>query len=197
MRTVIFRVIIDTKEKEDCYRDIEVKEDQNLEDFYFSILKSFNFSDDQMASMYTCSDEWDREEEFPLLDMGNLAEQGGRLMDKVLIKEVGVAPGDKLILVYDYMKMWTFLIEMINENFNAKGSKFPKVVLEVGTPPKESSKKDDFDDLDLTDDDQELMFEKESKKSGKKDDYDDFDDVLDLDDDYADGSLDYDDADYY
>ena len=196
MRTVIFRVLIDTKDKAECYRDIEIKASQSLEDLHFAIVKAFKFSEDEMACFYTCSDEWAREDEFPLVDMG-MTEAKVRVMENVPISEVGVAPGDKLILVYDYIKMWTFQLEMISENLNAKGSSFPKTVKEVGTPPKENAK-DDFDDILDLDLDLDNELEDQSKKAVKNVEYEDFGDTLDLDDDADDGYVeDYDDADFY
>jgi hypothetical protein len=61
----------------------------------------------------------------------------------------------KFILVYDFLKMWIFLIELIGVQEETPDA--PQLVLSVGTNPKEDSKElsDDFQMISESMDDME------------------------------------------
>ncbi|MBK6951890.1 MAG: hypothetical protein IPH24_07500 [Crocinitomicaceae bacterium] len=61
-----FRVLIDTNTGVDVFRDILISTNDNLELFYQTILTSFNFKNDQMASFYKSNDDWDKGQEITL-----------------------------------------------------------------------------------------------------------------------------------
>ncbi|MBK6527797.1 MAG: hypothetical protein IPG07_20960 [Crocinitomicaceae bacterium] len=61
-----FRVLIDTNTGVDVFRDILISTNDNLELFYQTILTSFNFKNDQMASFYKSNEDWDKGQEITL-----------------------------------------------------------------------------------------------------------------------------------
>ena len=65
-----FRVLLDTNDKNEIFRDIFVADSTDFETFYRSILDSYQFSDDQMASFYMSNDNWDKGHEISIFDMG-------------------------------------------------------------------------------------------------------------------------------
>ena len=100
------RIVLDSEE--DIIRTILVKNDINLETLHLTITKSFNFEGFEMASFYRTDDEWNEGEEIPLFDM---SEAGvGNSMQNCFINEIIPKAGDKLIYVYDFLKMWTFYV---------------------------------------------------------------------------------------
>ena len=50
------RIILDANE--DIFRDIEIEAHNSLEEFHNAIAQSFGFMGNEMASFYTCDDEW-------------------------------------------------------------------------------------------------------------------------------------------
>ena len=56
-----FRVILDAKE--DIFRDIAIEKEATLEDLHNTIVNAFGFDGSEMASFYTCDDEWNQGEE--------------------------------------------------------------------------------------------------------------------------------------
>jgi len=170
-----FRVLIDTVSNEEIFRDIIVSGNDNLESFYNTIVKAFEFKGDQMASFYKSNDEWDKGQEITLVDMGlNDGVESVLIMSETKIKEVVTDQNQKMILVYDFMRMWCFLIEHV-ETLPKNVTK-PQIALSVGKAPAEESKEmdaagmgygesldlgNDFDDIfsdddDLDDDDTDL-----------------------------------------
>lgn len=156
------RVVLDTKE--DIIRTILVDEKQSLENLHYIIAKAFGFDGQEMASFYRTDDEWNQGEEIPLF---NMAEAGvGISMATCTLHETLPKKNNKLIYVYDFLKMWTFYTEIV-EISNEKISDH-KVILSVGKIPEKAPEKefktdtindefneffkDDFDDFERLDD---------------------------------------------
>jgi hypothetical protein len=150
------RVILDTKE--DVIRTILVDSNLNLEDLHLTIAKSFGFKGQEMASFYRTDDEWTQGEEIPLFNMEEIGE--GISMKTYLLQETLPAINDKLIYVYDFLKMWTFYVDVIEVSTEKKAG-LPQIILTVGEIPSEAPDKefiaekldDGFDDEEDTDDD--------------------------------------------
>ena len=131
------RVILDTKE--DIIRTILVEDHLNLETLHFTIAKSFDFDGSEMASFYRTDDEWNEGEEIPLFDMSEAGDE--IFMKNCLIKNTIPTSGDKLIYVYDFLKMWTFYVEVIEVSSDTQYN-LPKTILSVGQIPTEAPKKE-------------------------------------------------------
>ena len=149
------RVILDTKE--DVIRTILVDSDLNLEDLHLTIAKSFGFKGQEMASFYRTDEEWTQGEEIPLFNMEEVGV--GISMKTCLLEQTLPATNDKLIYVYDFLKMWTFYVDVV-EISNEKPTGLPKIILTVGEVPDEAPEKefvaekldDGFTDEDHNDD---------------------------------------------
>jgi len=62
-------------------------------------------------------------------------------MQNCFINEIIPKAGDKLIYVYDFLKMWTFYVETINVSTTSQED-VPKTILAVGEIPKEAPEKE-------------------------------------------------------
>ncbi|OQD42065.1 hypothetical protein BUL40_13240 [Croceivirga radicis] len=144
------RIILDAEE--DIFRDLEIEHEVTLESFHNAITQAFGFLGDQMASFYTCDEEWNQDEEIALFDM---SENGSdiRLMNETALDDVLTEDNPKLIYVYDFFSMWTFFIELADIVDKEDGRSYPNVLFSFGelpdSPPEksfESEKSVDFDD---------------------------------------------------
>ena len=138
MKSYTFRVVIDTEE--DIFRDIVILENQNFEELHHSIINAFGFEGDQMASFYMSNEEWDKGEEIGLMDMSFEEESGPLNMKTTLIGKMTKEPHQKILYVYDFLKMWIFYIELIKEGKENPEDGYPYVNLSFGEAPEESSK---------------------------------------------------------
>ena len=178
MQTFVFRVVVDTEE--DIFRDIEVAGDQNFEDLHDAIVHAFDFAGDQMASFYMSNDQWEKGKEIGLMDVSHFeGDDSFPSMKNTLITDEVIDKNQKILYVYDFLKMWIFYVELVQINEISSEVTYPAIIREFGEAPDENSKK--VDDLlagvDL---------------SGKHDDFDD-----DVDDDGVDyGDDDFDDEGY-
>jgi len=131
------RIVLDAED--DVIRTLLVDHHINLENLHQTITKSFNFEGFEMASFYKTDNEWNEGEEIPLFDM---SESGaGNSMQNCFVSDVIPNVGDKLIYVYDFLKMWTFYVETIDVTSSTQED-LPKVILSVGEIPMEAPEKE-------------------------------------------------------
>lgn len=134
-----FRVILDAEE--DVFRDIEIMADNTLEDLHNTILQSFGFDGTEMASFYISDDDWNQGEEISQFDM---AEGGSsiRLMNETSLDTVVSESQTKLIYVYDFLSMWTFLVELGEIAEPEPGMDYPNLMFVHGQLPAAAPEKD-------------------------------------------------------
>jgi len=181
-----FRVLLDSDKNEEVFRDILISDTSDFESFYHAIMKSFDFNGDQMASFYVSNEDWDKGHEISLLDMSyddDSIDSPATVMKNAVLKDFLEEPDQRFILVYDFMKMWIFLIELIGYDRNEPSE--AEMLLAIGNAPKEESR--EALEEELFQDNAHISSEEEEDEYG----FDEFDD------DYADDDLsDYNEYDY-
>ena len=130
------RIILDSKE--DVIRTLLIDPTINLENLHLIIAKSFGFKGQEMASFYRTDSEWNQGEEIPLFNMEESGE--GISMQTCILKDILPEESNKLIYVYDFLKMWTFYVDLI-EISNEKKEGLPQCILSVGQIPDEAPEK--------------------------------------------------------
>tara|TARA_Y100000385_G_C13079164_1_gene632982 strand:- start:941 stop:1447 length:507 start_codon:yes stop_codon:yes gene_type:complete len=158
-----FRAILDHESKEDIFRDIEIRKTDTLEDLFNVLTQSFGFDGSEMASFYVSNDEWHQGQEIALFDMGE--NDDIRLMNETIIEDVVDENQTKLIFVYDFLNMWTFLVELGEIVEEAQGTDYPNLMFVYGQVPSEAPEKQFEADQSLEDQDGNY----------KLDDYDELD----------------------
>jgi hypothetical protein len=145
-----FRVILDAQD--DVFRDIEILEEDTLEDFHNSIVNAFGFDGNEMAAFYISDDEWNQGEEISQFDLGE--DLGSvRLMNETTLDSVVSKNQRKLIYVYDFLSMWTFLIELADIAEIEDGRDYPNLMYVHGQIPTDAPDKEFVADKDEYDDD--------------------------------------------
>lgn len=126
------RIILDADD--DTFRDLEVESTMNLEDFHNVVAQSFGFAGNEMASFYTCDEDWKQDEEIALFDMADSGEEL-RLMSDTSLSDVLTEENPKLLYVYDFLSMWTFFVELADIVDNEDGRSYPNVLFSFGELP--------------------------------------------------------------
>ena len=132
------RVILDNDTEDDIFRDIEINKKDTLVEFHKSIITSFGFSNNEIASFYLSDNQWNQGEEISLF---SFEDQENKLMSDVLINDVINNQNNKLIYVYDFLHMWTFLIELIEVAEGIKGIDYPNIIFSKGEIPEKAPEK--------------------------------------------------------
>ncbi len=91
------RIILDAQE--DIFRDIEIDASNSMEEFHNAIAQSFGFLGNEMASFYTCDNEWNQDEEIALFDMSETGSDV-RLMNETFLEDVTIFA--TLVLLYNH-----------------------------------------------------------------------------------------------
>ncbi len=165
-----FRVLLDSESDKEVFRDILIDDQDNFESFYKAIVSSFNFTGNQMASFYVSNDQWDKGHEISLMDLSyddDAVDEVPNIMKDVTIKTYLSEPDQKFILVYDFLSMWIFLIELIG--YDKISPEKPTILLSVGIAPPEDAK---------TPADENLIFETDGEEFDEEDEFgrDEYDD---------------------
>ena len=155
-----FRAILDAEE--DIFRDIAILEDDTLEDLHNAIFNAFGFDGMEVASFYTCDETWNQEDEIPMFDTGDVPGEIKTMSDYKL-SDLLDEENTKIIYVYDFINMWTFLVELAAIEDQIAGNFYPETLFSHGEMPDEA-------------------LEKNFEADNADDFYDDFEDGLDEDD---------------
>lgn len=143
MSSYKFRILIDTADQEEIFRDISIADWENFETLYQAIVQAFDFRGDQLASFYVSNDRWDKGHEIALMDMGTGSSlDSPSIMKETLISEMISSKDQRFLLVYDFLKMWIFMIELVE--VNEENLEVPQLDLSVGEAPDEDSKELDL-----------------------------------------------------
>ncbi len=134
-----FRVILDTEE--DVFRDIEIEQKATLEQFHNVITQSFGFDGAEMASFYISDELWSQGEEISLFDMSD-GNQPVRLMHETILSDVVHEDSTKLIYIYDFLNMWTFLVELAEIADYESMMEYPNVMYTHGQLPDQAPDKE-------------------------------------------------------
>ena len=152
-----FRVILDSNDEEDVFRDLEIRESDTMEDLHNIITQSFGFDGMEMASFYMSDEQWNQGEEITMMD---LSEAGNEVktMGTTIIKDMVHEASTRLIYVYDFMNIWTFYVELGEIVEEAEGTDYPNLMYVHGQIPDEAPEKtfeaeDDDDDYNEFEDD--------------------------------------------
>ncbi|CAL67251.1 IS1096 element passenger TnpR family protein [Christiangramia forsetii] len=160
-----FRVILDADE--DVFRDIEMLQESTLEDLHNTIVQSFGFDGTEMASFYVSDEEWNQGEEIHQFDMSG-HDTSIKLMNETSLDSILSEKQTKLIYVYDFLKMWTFFVELGQIAEIEEGRDYPNLMFVHGQIPENAPEtkfkgeddgmlNGDYED-DLEDDDYDDLF---------------------------------------
>jgi hypothetical protein len=175
MGALKFRVLLDTEQESEIFRDILIDENDNFESLYHAIISSFRFEGNQMASFYISNDDWDKGHEISLMDMNygdESIDEVASVMSGAVLRDFMEFSDQKVILVYDFLRMWIFLIELLEKTDTIVDA--PTTVLSIGMAPPEDSRI-----VNLEDDEDEFGFDEE----------DEFDSEDDFEDGYSDEDM--------
>jgi len=102
------------EEDDAVYRDIVIKHNQTFQDLHLAILKAYEFDNKHHATFYRSNDQWQRGREISLEKYDKEYRADPLMMANTTIGSEIRDTNQKFVYVYDFLKNWTFLIELIN-----------------------------------------------------------------------------------
>lgn len=132
----ILRFRIYLEEDDSVYRDIVIRHTQNFLQLHQTILKAYEFDNKHQATFFRSNDHWQRGRDISLETYDKPYKVPPLLMAETAIGTEIKNPNQKFIYVYDFVKNWSFLVELINvsKEENAKYD-YPVIVKTEGIGP--------------------------------------------------------------
>jgi Fe-S-cluster formation regulator IscX/YfhJ len=134
MAILKFRVYFE--EDDSVYRDVVVRHTQHFLQLHQVILKAYEFDSKHQATFYRSNDHWQRGREISLDKYDKPYKVDPLLMDATTVGSEIRDPNQKFVYVYDFVKNWGFLVELINVSKEDNGKvDYPTVVKTEGIAP--------------------------------------------------------------
>lgn len=134
MAILKFRIYFE--EDDSVYRDIVIRHKQNFLDLHTAILKAYEFDSKHAATFYRSNDNWQRGREISLEKYDKYYKVAPLLMNETTIGSEIKDTNQKFVYQYDFVKNWSFLVELINvsKEENPKIT-YPATIRKEGIPP--------------------------------------------------------------
>ena len=134
MAILKFRVYFE--EDDSIYRDVAARHTQSFFQLHQVILKAYEFDNKHQATFYRSNDNWQRGREISLEKYDKAYKAEPLIMESTTIGSEIRDPNQKFIYVYDFVKNWSFLVELINVSKEESDKlEYPAVVKSEGIPP--------------------------------------------------------------
>lgn len=101
------------EEDDQIYRDIEIRSNQSFLELHQGILKAYEFDTKHSASFFESNDRWQRGRELSSEVLVNKKDAPALSMSRTPVSALVAKPDQKFVYVYDPVKQWTFLVELI------------------------------------------------------------------------------------
>lgn len=160
---MVYKFKLVSDEVSNFSREIEIDSNSTFLQLRNAILDSVGYLKDDIDSFFLCDDEWQRQEEITLEDMGSSSDQDIWLMEDTPLNELIEDEGQKLVFVFDYMTERSFFMEM-KEAIPGRNLADPICTVKRGKAPAQRVDLDEFekqidqnaqklvsDDLDIED----------------------------------------------
>lgn len=135
-----FRIVSD--EVDNFRRDIQIDADSTFMELRNAIYQSLNYDKKQMCSFFICNDDWEKQLEITLEDMGLDASEDAYLMEETILSDEIEDEGQRLLLTFDYLNDRSLFIEM-RKIETGRTLSAPLCTSSMGNPPRQESELED------------------------------------------------------
>lgn len=140
---MVYRFTIISDEVDDFVREINIDSEATFFDLHEAILKAANYKNDQLTSFFICDDDWEKEKEITLEDMGSSSEDDSWIMKETRLSDLIEDEKQKLLYVFDPLTDRVFFIEL-SEIITGKDLDKAVCSKKQGNPPAQSI---DFEEM--------------------------------------------------
>jgi hypothetical protein len=150
---MVYKFVVLSDEDESFIREFEFLDTQTLMDFHTLLQDELEFDKSQMASFFMATDNWEKEEEFTLFDMGT----GSSTMEVAVLEDIIFRKNQKLIYVFDFFNERALFVEYTGETNEVEDQEYPICTNSKGVPPKQvifgSTSRKLYNNIVVSDDD--------------------------------------------
>ncbi|MGL4852061.1 MAG: IS1096 element passenger TnpR family protein [Phocaeicola sp.] len=109
---MIYRFTIISDEVDDFIREIQIDSEASFFDLHEAILKAASYNNEQITSFFTCDEDWEKEIEITLEDMGGSSDEDSYVMKDTTLSTLLEDEKQKLLYVFDPLAERVFFIEL-------------------------------------------------------------------------------------
>ena len=129
-----FRLVSD--EVDNFKREIQIDAGATFLDLRNAICDAVGYRKDELSSFFLCDNNWEKEKEITLEDMGTDSSEDAYLMDECILEDFIEDEGQKLMYTFDYTNDRSFFLEM-NRLITGRNLLDPLCTLSLGTAPRQ------------------------------------------------------------
>ena len=134
MAILKFRIYLE--EDDSVYRDVAVRHTQSFLHLNDIILKAYEFDNKHQSTFFRSNDHWQRGREISQAKYDKQYKAEPLLMAATTIGSEIKDPNQKFVFVYDFVKNWSFLVELISVSKDEDLRKdYPVVIKSEGIGP--------------------------------------------------------------
>lgn len=142
---MVYRFKLVSDEVSNFSREIEADSENTFLQLRNTILECVDFSKDELDSFFLCDDDWQKNEEITLEDMGlSSSDQDLWIMEDTPLSQLIEDEGQKLVFVFDYMTDRSFFMEL-KEVIPGKSLTEPICTIKKGKGPQQFVDIDEFE----------------------------------------------------
>jgi hypothetical protein len=130
-----FRLI--SNEQDDFIRDFEILAEQTFFHLHMAIQDNLHFDKSQIASFFTCNQEWEKEQEITLFELSEEESAKVITMDTAVVGKFLGEIRDKMIYVFDVFNERVFFIELVEKHEPDPSKHYPLCIYEKGKAPQQ------------------------------------------------------------
>ena len=130
-----FRLI--SNEQDDFIRDFEILAEQTFFHLHMAIQENLHFDKTQIASFFTCNQDWEKEQEITLFELSDEESAKVITMDNAVIGDHVGEVHDKLVYVFDVFNERLFFIELVEKHRKKPSMHYPRCCMEQGKAPQQ------------------------------------------------------------
>lgn len=132
----IFQVSLE----KNVWRKIKVSFEHSLHHLHLAIQEAFDFDNDHLYAFFMDGKRYSRHAyHSPFGDEGPFA-------DEVIIGELGLYTGQKILYFFDYGDSWEFAVQLLSINEDELSPKEPEIIEIKGDAPEQYESYDDFEE---------------------------------------------------
>ena len=109
---MVYRFTIISDEVDNFRREIQIDSEATFLDLHNAILKSVGYSNDQMTSFFICDDNWEKETEITLEDMGTSSDIDSWIMEETPLEELLEDEKQHMLYIFDPLADRAFFMEL-------------------------------------------------------------------------------------
>jgi hypothetical protein len=124
------------EEDDQTYRDIEIKPGQTFLEFHQVIMKAYEFDGKHPGSFYESNERWQLGREISSEVLVNKKDAPALSMTRTPVSALVTTPDQKFVYIYDPVKRWTFLVELISVSKEEDPKRtYPAIMRKEGIAP--------------------------------------------------------------